>query len=141
MGGAPGCGSTNDGGQQRQQQQQPQGRQQARQGGGPPQEEVRAEGNGRGGQQGIEERRQAPQPRNLPPVRLVNMPAAPRRTIARKVEAVSERIDGLQEEGAGEAKLRRARETKEQLTRDLRAAGGATDKALSFFIKMGGRPR
>ncbi len=78
---------------------------------------------------------QAPQPRDLPPMRLVEIPTLPRRTLAKKAEAASEKVERLLEKGVGEAKLDKAREEKDRLFKELRAAGGATEKTLSFTIK------
>ncbi len=78
---------------------------------------------------------QAPQPRDLPPMRLVEIPTLPRRALAKKAEAASEKVERLQEKGVGEAKLERAREAKDRVLKELRTAGGATEKTLSFSIK------
>ncbi len=135
-GGAGGTGSGGADDETEQLQQRPlQDHQRKKQASGAPQGAGRAEGGGDVVEPGQEERQQAPQPKDLPPVRLLSIPTEARRTIVKRVEAVDERIGRLQEEGAGGAKLRRALQAKEQLTRELRAAGGPTDKALSFSIK------
>ncbi len=135
---APGS-SGGGGGQPRQQQQKQQQQQQAsrlaRQQDEASQPEERMVGEDGCDEARSEEGRRAPQPRDLPPMRLVDIPTMPRRAIARKVEAAEEKVERLQERGAEEGRLHRAREAKERLVRELRAAGGATEKALSFSIK------
>ncbi len=137
-GAAPGSSGASGGqprDQQRRHQQHHQASRAERQHGEEPQPEHRVadEVAGEGAEGGESQR--APQPRDLPPMRLVDIPAIPRRAIARKVEAAEERVGRLQERGAEESKLHRAREDKERLVRELRAAGGATEKTLSFSIK------
>ncbi len=48
---------------------------------------------------------------------------------------LQKRWGGLREKGAGEAELHRAQGAKERLVKELRAAGGPTEKSLSFSIK------
>ncbi len=84
---------------------------------------------------GEEDGRNAPQPKDLPPMRLVDLPTRPRMALAKEVEAAAEKVGRLQERGVGESKLQRAQEAKERLVKELRAAGGPTEKALSFSIK------
>ncbi len=84
---------------------------------------------------GRQEYGQAPLARELPPPRMLNIPAMPRRTIVRKAQAAAERYERLQGEGAGEHRLHRALQEKERLEKEVREAGGPTEKALSFSIK------
>ncbi len=138
-GGVPGVAGSGGGGDSQQQKHQQQVRQpsvqradEAHAGGGAT-GAVEGEGGGEGDRD--EDGRNAPQPRDLPPMRLVDIPTRPRMAIARSVEAATEKVGRLQEQGVGEAKLHRARETKDRLVKELRAAGGPTEKALSFSIK------
>ncbi len=71
----------------------------------------------------------------MPPPRMLDIPAMPRRAIVRRAQAAADRYERLQEEGAGEPKLNRALQAKERLEKEVRAAGGPTEKALSFSIK------
>ncbi len=134
-----GGGRANDTSAQRQRQPQPQQKQGPREsgqsagtaapaglveGGG----EDSASGGGGGGPQ-------APQPKDLPPMRLVDIPTLSRRAIAKKLEVAAGSVEKLLERGAGESKVHRAREEKDRWIKELRAAGGATEKTLSFTIK------
>ncbi len=135
-GGMAGGGNSGGGAeQQRQQQQQTQGHRPSRQLDGMPQPADQATGADMGEGARSEEGRQAPQPKDLPPMRLVDIPTMSRKAIAKKVEAAAEKIGRLQERGVEEARLHRAREAKDRLVKELRAAGGATEKTLSFTIK------
>ncbi len=87
-----------------------------------------ADGDGGGGPR-------APQPKDLPPMRFVDIPTLSRKAIAKKLEVATGRVERLLDRGAGESKLQRAREEKDRLLKELRAAGGATEKTLSFTIK------
>ncbi len=89
----------------------------------------------RGPGQGRQEHEQAPLAKELPPPRMLNIPAMPRRTIVRRAQAAADRYERLQEEGAGEPRLHRALQAKERLEKEVREAGGPTEKALSFSIK------
>ncbi len=73
----------------------------------------------------------------LPPPLTVERPRAPRRTIVSRRQAQLDRIERLEADGASPAKIRRAQEGLQELERELRLAGGATERALSFTIKSG----
>ncbi len=75
------------------------------------------------------------EPSDIPPPRILEIPAAPRRTIIQKHQAQLRRVDRLRENGASANKLQRAYEASKRLEREVRLAGGSTDKALSFAIK------
>ncbi len=75
------------------------------------------------------------EPSDLPPPRVLETPTAPRRAIVQKHQAQLQRIDKLRENGASANKLQRAQEVSKRLEREVRLAGGSTDKALSFAIK------
>ncbi len=75
------------------------------------------------------------EPSDIPPPRVLEIPAAPRRTIVQKHQAQLEKVDRLREQGASESKLRKAHDESKKLEREVRLAGGPTDKALSFAIK------
>ncbi len=76
-----------------------------------------------------------PKPPALPPPLVVERPKAPRRAIASKRQAQLDRIERMEADGASPAKLQRAREGLQETERELRLAGGATERALSFSIK------
>ncbi len=78
-----------------------------------------------------------PKPPSLPPPLVVERPKAPRRAIVTRRQAQLDRIERLQSEGASPAKIRKAREGLQEIERELRLAGGATERALSFTIKSG----
>ncbi len=78
-----------------------------------------------------------PKPPPLPPPIVVERPKAPRRAIALRRQAQLDRIERLQAEGASSAKVRKAREVLQEIERELRLAGGPTERALSFSIKSG----
>ncbi len=93
-----------------------------------------------GVQRGQDQKREcehAPRPKDLPPPppRMLEIPTMARRTIVRRAQAAADRYERLQEEGAGEPRLHRALQAKERLEKEVRAAGGPTEKALSFSIK------
>ncbi len=78
-----------------------------------------------------------PNPPVLPPPLIVERPKAPRRAIVSRRQAQIDRIERLEADGASPAKLRKAREGLQEIERELRLAGGATERALSFSIKSG----
>ncbi len=75
------------------------------------------------------------EPSDIPPPRVLEIPAAPRRAIIQRHQAQLERVDRLREKGASANKLQRAHDESKKLEREVRLAGGPTDKALSFAIK------
>ncbi len=98
----------------------------------------------KGGGKGLQEqadtaddaaRRDAPRLPPLPPPRVLELPVAPRRTLVSKHAAQVDKIGRLESGGAKPAKLHRAQEQRQLLEREVRLAGGATDKALSLALK------
>ncbi len=77
----------------------------------------------------------APLPRDLPPMRLLDLPLLPRQTLVRQHQAAAERVERMQEKGAKPARIQRAVEARQKLEQNVRAAGGHTAQSLSFSIK------
>ncbi len=77
----------------------------------------------------------APLPRDLPPIRLLDLPVLPRQTLVRRHQAAAEKVEKMQEQGVKPARLQKAVEAKARLEQSVRAAGGHTAQALSFSIK------
>ncbi len=77
----------------------------------------------------------APLPRDLPPMRLLDLPLLPRQTLVRQHQAAAERVERMQERGAKPTRIQKAVEVRQELEKNVRAAGGHTAQALSFSIK------
>ncbi len=99
--GTPGAGGPRGGGgSQCQQQHQHHAQRPSEQQDEASQSGERAAGEGGGEGDGCEEGRQAPQPRDLPPMRLVDIPTMPRRAIAKRAEAAAEKVEKAAGEGS-----------------------------------------
>ncbi len=75
------------------------------------------------------------EPADIPPPRILEIPKAPRRTLVQKHQAQLDRLGKMQEKGASASKLSKAHEETKRLEREVRMAGGTTDKTLSCALK------
>ncbi len=95
------------------------------------------EGKGGGGHDsgGGQRAEQAQATIDLPPERIFEPPAEPRQALARKFQAQSDKVERLQASGARAERVQRASDEKDRLEHELRVAGGATEKSLSYSLK------
>ncbi len=72
---------------------------------------------------------------DLPPERIFEPPAETRQVLARKYLAQADKVERLQAAGAKESRVQKATDEKDRLEQQMRIAGGATEKSLSYSLK------